>query len=200
MEPVSAPSNYRDPEKIAAYIAEREAEQRDRLALDLDLCRVTCLSWLRSDGSGSPVTMQAMNETQERELLGQAASWVGGTTFVTFGGRAFDLLVLQRRARYIGMTFPFINTDRYRSPHVDLMEKLADGDRARMRSLNFYCRRLGWTDLADKPLSGEDESRVFETGDWDRLRESVRRDVRAIHRLAQWAGVIAKSPEPEPIL
>jgi hypothetical protein len=208
LEPGSAQSNYWYPEKIAAYFAEREAEQRDRLALDLDLCRMTGFALRRDDDADVTAIMLQDGESAEQmelasfadELAGLDWHHVNPPAIITFGGLRFDLPVLMRRARYLGMDFPVLNLDRYRTPHVDLCDLLSDRDPSRRRSLDFYVKRLGWTDLLPKPLAGADEAKVFETGRWDLLAASVRRDVTAIYRLAQWAGVIAKQQEPEPIL
>jgi hypothetical protein len=42
---VKAPSNYKDQAKIAAYIAEAQAERLASAALDLDLARITALGF-----------------------------------------------------------------------------------------------------------------------------------------------------------
>lgn len=194
---VKAPANYKDAEKIAAYVAEKEAERAAMAATDVDLGRLTALGqrWScdRTSVAGSVET-----EEHERTVLASlAVNLKQRPTLVTFGGFNFDLPFLMRRARYLGVPFPAINLDRYKSPHLDLCELLADRNPQRRRSLDFYVRRMGWTDLWPKPLSGADEARVHETGAWDQLVESVRRDVEATYRLAVWAGVIEPVAEPK---
>lgn len=186
VEPVSAPSNYVDPIKIAEYIERGTADRLERAATDLDLARITAIGV--QDETGDSVLMA---DTDEAARLREVRGFIEGCSIITYGGRTFDLPMLMRRAQYLDVPFPSLNLDRYRSNHVDLMDILSGGDRNRVRSLDFYCRRLAWDDLLPKPLSGADEARVFETGRWDDLRESVKRDVTAIHRLAQWAGIIA---------
>lgn len=188
VEPASAPSNWKDAEKIAAYVAEKTAERVASAALDLDLARITAIGV--ADDSGVSVQV-AKAEEHERTCLDTLRHWVTGTAIVTYGGLRFDLPLALRRARYLQVDFPTLNLDRYRTTHVDLCDLLSDRDPSRRRPLGFYVRRLGWTDLV-KPLSGEEESRVIETGRWDDLAASVRHDVVAIHRLAQWLGVIPK--------
>ena len=48
-EPVEAPSNYKDPEKIAAYIKDAKQAQLDKAALDIDLARIVCLGFTEAD-------------------------------------------------------------------------------------------------------------------------------------------------------
>lgn len=187
MDPVSAPSNYKDPEKIAAYVAEKTAERMQYLALDPDLARITHIS---ARGYCAFSVSCHDEDTEAQQLRELAKDLKSVSSLVTYNGFNFDLPLLMRRAKYLGVEFPAINTDRYRSPHVDLCEVLSDRNPQRRRPLNFYVKRLGWTDLLEKPLAGADEARVFETGAWDLLKASCDRDVEATERLAKWAGVI----------
>ncbi len=185
---ISAPSNYKDPDKIAAYIAEKQAERLDSAALDIDLARVTGIATC-IDGVTSTTVLKT--EAEEIKALASLGYWLRGVTpptIVTYGGFNFDLPMLQRRARYLGVSFPSINLDRYRSPHVDLCELLSDRNPSRRRPLAFYVRRMGWTDLV-KPLSGAEEGQVFQSGKWAELEASLLHDITATKRLAQWAGV-----------
>lgn len=43
LEPVEAPANYKDPEKIAAYKAEAQARQIEMAAVDLDLGQIIAI-------------------------------------------------------------------------------------------------------------------------------------------------------------
>jgi DNA polymerase elongation subunit (family B) len=108
---------------------------------------------------------------------------------VTFNGHRFDLPLLMRRARYLGVDFPQINIDRFKSPHIDLFGRMTLNGTLKGHSLGFYVRRLGWKDLV-KPLSGREESQVPVTGQWDALADSLRHDVLAVKRMAQWLDVI----------
>lgn len=193
------PGNYKKPESIAAWIAEdrprlmAEAKQHalERAALDMDLARITGISVQIGE---TPTIRLCRTEDDEREALSLLTNAFANDPhrmcqIVTFGGFNFDLPMLMRRARYLGVKFPAISLDRFKSPHVDLCELLSDRNPQRRRSLGFYVKRLGWSDLA-KPLSGLEESKVFQTGDWAGLEASLRHDLTACYRLAQWCGVI----------
>src|SRR5882724_10402706 len=71
-EPIEAPSNYKDPIKIAEYIA-RESVRRqeafiDRAALDPDLCRIVYLGvW--DPRFEHPALTPARDECEERLAL-----------------------------------------------------------------------------------------------------------------------------------
>lgn len=188
---VRAPGNYKDPEKIAAYIAEAEADRLSAAALDLDLARITALGFAM--GPRVIDVRVCREESDERLLIEDVAALLAlGPTIITFGGHNFDLPLVMRRARYLGVPFPAINLDRYKSPHVDLCEVLSDRNPNRRRSLQFYAKRLGWDDIT-KILNGADEAQVPKTGRWDDLEASIRHDVTATYRLAQWCGVIPKA-------
>jgi len=195
---VRAPSTYKDPEKIKAYIEEKTAERVAMAGVDVDLARITGFGWT-AKGEHSIVVELAKDEARECAILAElAAMWIDPykTVLVTFGGLNFDLPLLMRRARYLGVKFPVLSLDRYRSVHIDLCELLSDRNPQRRRSLDFYTKRMGWTDLNPKPLSGAEEAQVPVTGRWDELAASIRRDVTATYRLACWLDVIA-APVPE---
>lgn len=185
---VKAPSNYKQQEAIDAYVAEKKAERLAAAALDIDLARITALGF--AIGPNVIDVRVCRDEADERLLIEDVAALLTPMpTIVTFGGFNFDLPLVMRRAKYLGVTFPAINLDRYKSPHLDLCELLSDRNPNRRRSLQFYVKRMGWTDLT-KLLSGNEESQVPTTGKWDELEASVRHDVTATYRLAQWCGVI----------
>lgn len=190
---VRAPSNYKDEAKIAEYITEKTAERLQMAATDLDLARITGLGTLHA-GDRDPNVHVGGLEADERAMLKHAADMIGkgDTQIITYAGHSFDLPLLMRRAKYLGIAFPWINLDRFRSNHVDLCEVLSDRNPQRRRSLQFYAKRLGWTDI-HKTLSGAEEAQVPTSGKWEDLEASLRHDVMATHRLAQWWGAIKEA-------
>lgn len=184
---IEAPSNYKKPEAIAGYIEEEYASRVARAGLDLDLARITAIGMA---GEGYAQVNLCRTEDDERQQLTDLALALrvdDRPTLVTYGGFHFDLPLLMRRSRYLGVNFPTLNLDRYKSPHLDLLLELSDRDPSRRRSLSFYCRRLGWSDLC-KTLSGAEEAQVFTSGRWEDLQASVEHDVEATRRLASWMG------------
>lgn len=176
-----------DPAKIAASIAAKRQERIDAAAFDLDLARITAIGMDRYG------VVLCRNEDEEYEALVCCANELRDghgalRTIITYNGHNFDLLLLMRRARYLGVPFPVLSTDRYKSINRDLMLELSDRDPSRRRPLSFYVKRLGMG--LTKPLTGEDEARVHETGDWDGLRASVEHDLEATRRLAAWMGIL----------
>lgn len=190
---VKAPSNYKSPEAIAAYVTEKTAERLAMAATDLDLARITGV-FFDSSEQNEPTIWLCRDDDDEAHCLSELGralgqQWPSACPIVTFGGRRFDLPMLMRRALYRRVEFPRLNLDRFKGPHVDLCDVLSDREASRMRSLAFYVRRLSMG--LTKPLSGDLESRIFEHGRWDDLRASLIHDGTAILKLGQWAGVIA---------
>ncbi len=195
---IKVPGNYTKPDSIAKFVEEEYTRRVAEAGLDLDLAQVTAVGV--QVGDSEPIVNLCETSDQEVLVLTWLAGLLGGNvppTIITYGGSHFDLPLLMRRARYLNVGFPVLNLDRYRSPHLDLLQILSDRDPARRRSLGFYVRRLGWSDLF-KPLSGADEALAPSRGDWAGLMASVHHDVTACRRLAQWMGLL--EPVSEPVL
>lgn len=191
-DPVSAPANYKDPEKIASYIADARQQQLGKCALDPDLCRMVAIGWCYSDRS-EPVVMGAENARTERWLLEQfwdnAIAPLGGIrTLITFNGHRFDLPVLMRRSLYLGIRHPALNIDKYRSPHKDLMSVLTYNGVLQAHSLKFYCARFGIP--VDDVLTGKDIGQLVKDGKWADVLAHCKADVLATKALATRLGVL----------
>jgi DNA polymerase elongation subunit (family B) len=185
---IRAPKNYKDEQAIADYIAEKQAERLQMAAIDIDLARITGVAEM-SEAVNVCVTCRD-EKAERRHLAALANDLSDNPTIITFGGFNFDLPLIQRRARYLGVNFPKLNLDRFRSPHIDLCEELSDRNPQRRRSLEFYAKRL---DMGiTKTLSGAEESQVPVTGKWDELADSLKHDITATYRLAQWLGYIER--------
>ena len=96
--------------------------------------------------------------------------------------------MLLRRSLYLGVKAPDLNLDRYRSPHIDLSERLSLNGKARVRSLAFYCRRFGIPH--DDTLKGEDMPALAARGDYETIRAHCLDDVSATAELARRLGVL----------
>lgn len=198
LDDIAAPANYKDEAKIAAYCEAERVKRIAAAALDLDLARV-CAVGTVVDGNGNATLMQTA--TEERAWFEMIAAELDPhsrdfVTLITFNGHAYDLPLLMRRAKYLGVDFPRINLDRYRSPHIDLYEELRlRRNDIKAHGLRWYMRRHGWTDLLDAdPLKdgGADVAQAAAEGRWDDIAAHVRVDVLGTYRLAVWLGVIPK--------
>ena len=183
---VKSPSNYKDPDKIAAYVAEKKAEQLALAALDPDLAVVRAIAWRH--GVESWTTTQLANTIQE-EAAAICAFW---EAFAATNGRccgynviAFDLPFLMRRSMELKIPLPLIpNLARYRSePVVDLFCLLYNWNPG--KGLKWVVKRYG----LDNPLPELNGAGVAEMDD-ETVRRYVANDVYLVAQLYQrMAGV-----------
>lgn len=205
---IKAPDHYKDPLKIADYEDRMRLNLGEKSALDPDLSRITGIGTLDPTLGPEPQIALLRTEAEEKsciEALGDLIEGSPDLQLVTFNGLAFDLPTLMRRARYIGVEFPRIQLEHWKSPHIDVLLALRF-ERPQIfkaHSLQFYVRRLGWTDLK-KTLTGVEEANVWKTGKWAELKNSIRHDCLATYRLGLWlnlyAPVVNQAEQLEPIL
>jgi DNA polymerase elongation subunit (family B) len=191
-EPVEAPSNYKDPEKIAAYIEAEKQKQLAKAALDIDLARIVCLGVATEAGQH---VFTIPDETQEGNVLGRfwdqffegpQHNW---HTMVTFNGMAFDVPLLLRRSLYLGVKAPKLQLDRYKHPEViDLMTLLNLDGRLKSHSLRFYANRFKIA--VDDESTGADIGALVATGDWAAVEKHCAADVQTTYALAKRMGVL----------
>lgn len=192
LEPAEAPANYKDPAKIAAAIAEKQAEALSKCGLDVDLCRVVAIGGF-VEGDKEPFVVHAEDVEHEAAML--TAFWLRYSTgrFIGFNCLSFDLPVLFRRSLYLGVDEPYIQIDKYKHPQVtDLMQVLSFNGAIKFRSLAFYCKRFG-IDGGPDILKGADVAQAVAEGRWADVEAHVTADVRKTALLASKLGLFKVS-------
>ncbi len=194
LETPTAPSNYKDAEKIAAYISEARQKALDKAALDLDLTRIVALGYA-SHIDESVIVLPAVNETEEADLLAAFWKMVGDAPLLGFNIVQYDLPVLLRRSLYLDVPTPPVTLSKYKHPSViDLMQILSFDGLLPYRSLSFYCRRFG-LDVPADDSTGADIARLVAAGDWDGVTAHCRADVIKTRELARRIGVLPAATE-----
>jgi predicted PolB exonuclease-like 3'-5' exonuclease len=195
LEPVSAPVNYKDEAKIAAYIAEERARQIDRAALDLDLNRIIALGIKEP---GQPTFVMTEQDSGEAVMLNTLwDTWNGwakrhAPMLVTFGGINFDVPVLLRRSLYLGIKAPYIQNDRYKHPQqIDLASILSMNGSLKMRGLQFFLQRFGYPG-GGQDVTGKDIGQLYAEGNWQAIADHCRADVDGTAWLAERIGAVPK--------
>ncbi len=195
LEPVSAPSNYKDSEKIKAYIIEETQRQAAKAALDIDLARIVCLGWQMGEEAGHWIIK---DEIAEQTILAEfwRQFWPvyvpGHTIAVTFNGLNYDLPLLLRRSLYLGVPAPKLQLERFKhADAIDLMQILSMDGRLKLHGLRFYCQRLGIP--VDDESVGADIAGLVAAGDWAAVEKHCTADVAATHALAVRMGVLKPS-------
>lgn len=192
-DPVEAPSNYKDPVKIAAYIADAKKKQIEKAALDLDLCEIAAIGLRLPDDD---CYAQTRGSNSEEDMLRGFWSFVSsvqrnGGVIAGFNCLHFDLPILLRRSLYLGIQAPTVNIDKYRHDGViDVADVLTHGGKTTWRSLGFYAKRFGIPH--DDSVKGEDVPALVGRGAWDAVAAHVRADVTTTAALVQRIGLIAQ--------
>jgi predicted PolB exonuclease-like 3'-5' exonuclease len=193
LEPIVAAKNLKDPEKVAADIAQRTAERESKLGLDWNVGRIVALGWWTRTAA---TFLPCLNEEAERRAI--EAFWDASEhrTIVGFCCKTFDLRYLIQRSRYLDIRYPDLDLGRYgrKSAIVDLYQELTFNEGtydqgAMKRTLKAFCRRFGIpvNDLID----GKDVPALVEAGDWEAVVAHLQADVEATVALAQRLGVVA---------
>jgi hypothetical protein len=185
---ISAPANYKDQVKIDAYIAEKKAEIISKAALDLDLCRAVAVGWVRED-ENHPTVSTAQDDAGEAVMLRDLWDELDNRVTIGYNQVGFDLPILLRRSLYLGVHAPALNLDKYRSPHIDLQQRLSLNGTKPYRSLNWYCKRFG-LDVPCDETSGKDIGQLVTEGKWEAVAAHCRADVLKTRALAERMGVL----------
>jgi DNA polymerase elongation subunit (family B) len=198
LEPVSAPSNYKDPDKIAAYIADQQKAQAAKAALDIDLARIVAIGYRAITPGQTPIqdTLILKDEVQECRAIGLLwETFFSGyspddwAVTVTFNGLGFDLPLLLRRSLYLGIRAPKLQLDRYKHPNViDLLDILSLQGRLKYHGLQFYANRFGIGVPSD--ITGAEIAAAVAEGNWTAVEEHCTADVETTYALAKRMGVL----------
>lgn len=189
LEPAKAPENWKDPVKIAAYLAEARETQIDKAALDVDLAQIICIGVL-ADDSLRVRTTEKYDEAELLESLWEVWRSSDNPSLVTFGGLNYDVPLLLRRSLYLGVKAPYISCNKYRHPQqIDLMSILSMEGALKWRGLQFYLNRFGYTG-GGPDITGAEVAARYKAGDWAAIEQHCRMDVEATAWLAQRIGAV----------
>lgn len=194
LDPVSAPANYKDPQKIADYIAEASKKQIENAGLEADLCEIVAIGLLIEGRDGEPIVMTRGDRT-EGKLIHAAWKAIETRSVIGFNSLSFDLPVLIRRSQLLGIPVPDVNLDRYRSPHIDLKQRLSFNGVITWRSLKFYARRFGIP--CHDQTDGAQIAALVAAGNWQAVADHCRSDVKLTAQLAARLGYFQVPQVPE---
>lgn len=129
---LKAPSNYKDKDKIEAYINELKVCAVREMSLDQDMCEVRCIGLKKSGEAACILTLH-----QFADVLADDEFW----QLVTFNGKQFDIPVIIKCGVRSGVKLPYRQlmdcTKKFRSEsHIDLIEVLSCGGKC--KSLDVY--------------------------------------------------------------
>lgn len=182
--------NLVDPAKKQASIEARIAEA----ATYPWTARLVALGWV-AEGDEAVTVRTCNGDAFERSVLREF--WEvyrshGDVKLVTFNGRRYDLPLLQARSMILGVPHPTLNLDRYRSPHVDLMDRLTWHGTLDPRSLKFFASVMGLN--VDDAFSGALVAQLVEDGNWDAIIAHCDSDCTLTRQLAERLGIMKPRP------
>lgn len=183
-------------EKDAAQLADwakAQQKQLDDCALDPTLARIVALGTMWP-GDEIVTVKLAKTEAQEAEMLREFASVVEDPAtqrvlpLVGYNSRGFDLPMLQMRALLLGVPFPKLNTDRFKSPHPDVMIEIFGHDNRRWKSLRWMAKRMGYQ--TDDAFSGAEIAQLVESNNWAAVEKHCESDVLQCRFLAEKLKIV----------
>jgi predicted PolB exonuclease-like 3'-5' exonuclease len=209
IKPGSAPENYKDPAKIAAYIEEQRQSRIAKAATDVDLARVLTVSVLSSSGGGV-TTHEAWtvrgeyDEAVEASVVSLALSHLASVDVAVGFNLDFDVCLLLRRAQLLQIadapTLEMRYRERwlvqpetgYRTRLIDLMDVLTWNGAVNTKSLDWYARRFGCP--VQDACDGSQIAGLYAARELDAIVSHCEADVRRTAWLAQRIGVVKAQP------
>jgi hypothetical protein len=165
LDAITAPANWKDETKIAAYVAEKRAAALAKMpaeaALDPDTAQIVAVAFrLYPHSPTRAFVVGSLDVADEADLLTEL--WLA---LAEMQGRCagfniinFDLPMIQRRSMTLGVTPRLVpQVRRYATdPVCDLMEVYFNWGRLKYKSMKTVARLLG----IPNPLAGVDRSQV----------------------------------------
>lgn len=191
---ITAAKNLKDPEKIAADIASRQAAAKadyasalSRAALDWNVSRIVALGF-QTEAMTEPHVLTCKNEGEEAAALSVFWGETKGRQIVGFNARNFDAPTLIQRSRLLNVSHPKLRLDRWgRGDVVDIRDILTFDDaryEALMpRSLKAFCKRFG-IPVTDETDGGQ-VAELVAAGKWDEVSAHCASDVTLTRKLAK---------------
>lgn len=188
MPTFEAPSNWKDPEKIRAFIVKKEADWYQQAALSATTGRVLAIGYIE-DGGGFKA-LASGDEQADIAAFWNLVSHYGSVTnkLIGFNSNSFDLPFLIRRSWKLGVRPPVtLMSGRYLNHNcIDLLDLWRCGNREDRISLDMLARYL---DVGAKNGSGSDFASL-----WSMSREAalsyLENDVQITRRCAEVLGAL----------
>lgn len=177
---ITAPKSYKDPDKIHAYIREKEANARKEMSLDPDFCEILCIGIKEEGKDGVLMTIEEFAQW----LKGYYTTEDGGKVYnlhrkmVTFNGKQFDIPIILREGIRKGIDLPYRELmqqcSKYNAKnHIDLMQELATGYNE-FKSLDKYLQI--YLNISKTPID-------FETASEEKVRRHCLEDISNTEKL-----------------
>lgn len=182
-----APGNYKDPEKIRAYIAEKEAKRAQEFGLNPWTSQIAVFGWCDGEETGAI----RVDETDSYPaFLENVWSFLAGfDRFATFNGNEFDVPVLLAHS-VIHRVFPKVILSRRKyavtDNHVDLRAVFSNWNQYAKGNLDLVCKRvLGVNSGKTEGVDGSQVQDLWDSGaeGREKVADYCRRDAQRVMEL-----------------
>ena len=171
--------------------AEKAQEKIDKkMSLDPDLCEIIAFVGYRDVSQDIPSDIAIHPECSKRGIVNLAWNvisecYLDHIPLVSYNGIAFDLPVLWHQAMRLNIPVsPQMYSDltkKYENRfHYDLMQLLANWDKSKWKSLDFYLKLFN---IGTKSGDGSDIYTWWKSGDYDKIRLHCEEDVKLTAKL-----------------
>ncbi len=191
MPEFSAAANVKDPAKIAAQIAEKQAEFISGAALSATTSRVLAIGFKVEDGDTQILTNDSDDDEGEIEILESFIGFVGTIKpyqLVGHNVKGFDIPYIIRRCWLHGISVPvFAWTKKYSDTVIDTYEVWSAGQWQAKGKLNEIAKFFGFE---EKTGTGDQFAQWFRGGEKERAIEYLQRDIELAENVARKMGVM----------
>ena len=200
----SAPSNYKDPEKIAAAIAEKAAEWKSKAALSPLIGKVVAVGILQE--YGDTLMLHGTDDGDEKGILEEtwaALSEHGAFTKPIIGWNidGFDLPFILKRSWKLGVKVPqtaiaySYGRAKFNSRFIDMMQFWTCGSQERFTKLDAALKFFGFDGKVDL---GDELFYQTYARDKDLALSYLDRDVKGLRDLEQVLNVCGCATDIKP--
>lgn len=177
---VKAPANYKDADKIAAYINEAKPEALDKAAFFGQTNHIVCIGFAIDDGPVGALQLEKIEDEAEliKAFYGILIGELGdsyGNTFVGHNISGFDLRVLKQRSMILRCPFPgFIPFDGKpwdKNPYDTMIQWAGAKESVKLETL---AQAFG---LPGKTTDGSQVYKMWQAGQFNKIQDYCMADV-----------------------
>ena len=189
---VKAPANYKDADKIAAYIAEAKDEALEKASFKGETNHIVCIGFAIDDGPVGALQLEKIEDEAEliKAFYGILIGELGnsyGHIFVGHNISGFDFRVLKQRSMLLGCRppsfIPFDGKPWDKNPYDTMVQWAGAKEGVKLETL---AQAFG---MAGKTTDGSQVYKMWQRGEFAKIQEYCMADVeltRAIYRKMEY--------------
>lgn len=182
---LKAPGNYKDPEKIAAYLEEAKEEALDKCGLDGATNHIICIGIAIDDHE--PVSFSAKKYQEEGKMLKEANEYMAdnlqyhGNTIIGHNVSGFDLKVIRQRGIVLGVNTGIAIPFHAKPWDLNPFDTMMQWDAKNFIKLEKLALALGIQ--TKKTMEGSEVYSAWKNGLHDMIADYCKNDVRLVREV-----------------